>query len=90
MRHNVWPMDAQGNRRVGATAPLDNVHNHALRAFAYWAVATHPPQGEAEALMSVPHGQARPPREMRTTPGGLPRRWTRGCRSAANLTARVA
>lgn len=71
MRHNVWPMDAQGNRRVGSTAPLDNVHNHSMRAFAYWAVATHPPQGAGEADMSVPTGQARPPRHLKTTPGGL-------------------
>lgn len=62
MQHNVWPMDAQGNRRVGSTAPLDNVHNHSMRAFAYWAVETHPPQGQGEALMSVPTGQTRPPR----------------------------
>lgn len=74
MRHNVWPMDAQGNRRVGATAPLDNVHNHSMRAFAYWAVTTHPPQGAGEAVMSVPEGQARPPRELKPTPGGLPMR----------------
>lgn len=72
MRHNVWPMDAQGNRRVGATAPLDNVHNHSMRAFAYWAVATHPPQGSSEVEMSVPTGQARPPRQLTPTPGGLP------------------
>lgn len=71
MRHNVWPMDAQGNRRVGATAPLDNVHNHSMRAFAYWAVATHPPAGEQETVMSVPTGQARPPRQLTPTPGGL-------------------
>jgi hypothetical protein len=71
IRHNVWPMDAQGNRRVGATAPLDNVHNHSMRAFAYWAVATHPPQGAGEAEMSVPQGQARPPTQLLATPGGI-------------------
>jgi hypothetical protein len=64
-KHNVWPMDAQGNRRVGSTTPLDNIHNHSMRAFAYWAVATHPPQGEGEATMSVPQGQAAPPKHLR-------------------------
>lgn len=75
-QHNVWPMDAQGNRRVGSTKPLDNVHNHCMRAFAYWAVATHPPQGEGEATMSVPTGQTRPPRFMRTAAKALEARQT--------------
>ena len=46
MRNNTWPVDAvSGHRRVGSTIPVDDVHNHACRAFAYWAVATFPPSG---------------------------------------------
>lgn len=37
MRNNVWPTDALG-RRTGTT-PLDNIHNHACRAFAYGILA---------------------------------------------------
>lgn len=62
MGNNVWPMDAQGNRTVGSTRPHDNVHNHACRAFAYWAVATHPPQGEGNPGIGRAKGQAAPPR----------------------------
>ena len=65
VKHNVWPMDAQGNRRVGSTQPLDNVHNHCCRAFAYWAVATYPPQGSGEATMSVPTGYASSPKHLK-------------------------
>ena len=50
MRNNTWPMDATGARRIGATQPLDNKHNHACRAFAYWCVATYPPVKTGKAL----------------------------------------
>lgn len=39
MRNNVWPVGHDGKRRPGATLPLDNVHNHACRAFAYGILA---------------------------------------------------
>ena len=45
-RNNTWPTDALGHRRVGATAPYDDEHNHAMRALAYWAVARYPPPTE--------------------------------------------
>lgn len=41
--NNVWPTDALGRRRIGASKPLDNEHNHMARAFAYLAVAKFPP-----------------------------------------------
>lgn len=42
-RNNRWPTDRDGNRRVTATKPFDDRHNHALRAFAYLAVTRFPP-----------------------------------------------
>jgi hypothetical protein len=33
---NVWPTDSRGVRKPTATAPLDNEHNHTLRALAYY------------------------------------------------------
>ncbi len=73
MRNNVWPTDATGARRLTATTPLDNVHNHACRAFAYWAVATYPPAGRAgRGRISVPTVPLRTPRpEGRVTLGGV-------------------
>lgn len=44
LRHNRWPTDAQGARRVGATVPLDDEHNHWARALAYLVVAKFPPR----------------------------------------------
>lgn len=43
MQQNRWPTDAQGNRRVGSTKPLDDVHNHMCRADAYYATYKYPP-----------------------------------------------
>ncbi|RDI73298.1 hypothetical protein Gocc_2898 [Gaiella occulta] len=66
MRNNVWPTDALGRRRQGATTPEDNIHNHACRAFAYWAVATFPPAGEIadeQAAAIVADDNADPPDE---------------------------
>lgn len=45
-RNNVWPTNQQGHRQLGVTQPLDNVHNHACRAVAYWTLATFPPPDE--------------------------------------------
>lgn len=42
-RHNRWPTDALGHRRIGSTRPLDDEHNHMMRAFAYLVVAKFPP-----------------------------------------------
>jgi len=51
MLNNVWPTDREGNRKIGVgnTQPLDNSHNHACRAFAYWSVSTFPPAGRRGA-----------------------------------------
>lgn len=46
--HNRWPTDAVGARRAGATRPLDDEHNHMMRAFAYLAVAKFPPAKPGE------------------------------------------
>lgn len=46
LRNNTWPTDASGHRRLGATTPLDDEHNHAGRALAYWAVDRYPPIGD--------------------------------------------
>lgn len=46
MRHNRWPTDALGNRRLSATVPLDDEHNHWCRAFAYLIVSKFPPTPE--------------------------------------------
>jgi hypothetical protein len=49
-RNNTWPVDPiSQKRRKGATRPLDDVHNHSLRAFAYYAVAKYPPPTEYDA-----------------------------------------
>jgi hypothetical protein len=47
-RNNVWPTDAVGNRRIGSTTPLDDKHNHAMRAFAYLVVTKFAPPDERE------------------------------------------
>jgi len=47
-RNNVWPTDAVGNRRIGATTPEDDLHNHAMRAFAYLVVTKFEPPDERE------------------------------------------
>jgi hypothetical protein len=53
MRNNTWPKDINGYRRPGSTTPLDDVHNHAARAFAYLILAKwgapaeeHPLEGD--------------------------------------------
>jgi len=38
---NRWPTDANGNR-VRAGGPLDDEHNHAMRAFAYYVAKKWP------------------------------------------------
>ncbi len=44
---NRWRSSATGEVRYGKGMDLeDDVHNHACRAFAYWAVATFPPPDE--------------------------------------------
>lgn len=45
--HNRWPTDALGNRRLSATVPLDDEHNHIMRATAYLTVAKFPPTPDA-------------------------------------------
>ena len=52
MRHNRWPTDALGNRRLTATVPLDDEHNHMMRAFAYLVVSKFPPTSEAKGERS--------------------------------------
>lgn len=50
MQQNRWPVDPQGNRRIGATKPQDDVHNHMCRADAYYATYKYPPPTELENL----------------------------------------
>lgn len=69
MRNNTWPMDATGQRRVGATQPLDNAHNHCCRAFAYWAVDTFPPVSRV-----MPARTFSPARMRVAAPSAVPRR----------------
>jgi hypothetical protein len=46
-RNNTWPVDPiTQKRRKGSTKPDDDVHNHALRALAYYAVKKFPPPVE--------------------------------------------
>lgn len=46
-RNNTWPVDPiTQKRRKGSTKPDDNVHNHSLRALAYYVVAKYPPPVE--------------------------------------------
>jgi hypothetical protein len=48
-RNNTWPVDPiTQKRRKGSTKPEDDVHNHALRALAYYAVKKYPPPVEAD------------------------------------------
>lgn len=54
MRNNTWPTDMAGKRRLGATVPLDDVHNHACRALAYWVVNRYPPVGEMHDTGGAP------------------------------------
>jgi hypothetical protein len=47
LRNNTWPVDpVTQKRRKGSTRPLDDVHNHACRALAYYTVAKYPPPRE--------------------------------------------
>jgi hypothetical protein len=53
-RNNTWPVDPiSQKRRKGATVPDDDIHNHSMRAVAYYAVAKFPPP--------VEHGDDEPP-----------------------------
>lgn len=44
---NRWPVDRNGNRKAGATAPVDDEHNHMLRGIAYY-VRRRWPVGEQD------------------------------------------
>jgi hypothetical protein len=55
-RNNVWPTDSQGQRRIGATTPEDNIHNHSLRALAYLVVSKFPPPDERSQAPALPPG----------------------------------
>jgi hypothetical protein len=47
LRNNTWPVDpVTQKRRKGSTRPLDDVHNHACRALAYYVVTKYPPPRE--------------------------------------------
>lgn len=54
LRNNVWPTDVTGHRRLGATRPEDNIHNHACDALRYWVVDRYPPIGERERTSAGP------------------------------------
>jgi hypothetical protein len=42
MNNNRWPTDRFGKRKEGATAPLNDKHNHMARADAYFATYKYP------------------------------------------------
>lgn len=50
MQQNRWPVDTTGKRRVGAQKPIDDEHNHACRADAYYVTYKYPPPTEAMPL----------------------------------------
>lgn len=54
---NVWPTDKQGVRKPNATQPVDNEHNHAMRALAYFVAHKWP----VPDLQLPPPGGERPP-----------------------------
>lgn len=41
-RQNRWPLDRFGVRKPGATQPLDDEHNHMMRALAYYLTYKYP------------------------------------------------
>lgn len=43
IKANRWPTDRHGNRKVGVTEPLNDRHNHMMRADAYLAAWKYPP-----------------------------------------------
>lgn len=52
-KHNRWPVDRQGNRKPGVTEPLNDQHNHMMRAFAYLIAWKFPPPSTTEGLMAA-------------------------------------
>ena len=46
---NKWPTDRLGNRKPAEREPLNNVHNHMMRAFAYLISKKFPIEDEREA-----------------------------------------
>lgn len=47
--HCVWPTDRTGERRLGATRPVDDLANHACDALRYLVLAKWPPLCDADA-----------------------------------------
>lgn len=42
LNNNRWPTDRHGKRKIGATAPLNDQHNHMTRADAYYISTKYP------------------------------------------------
>ncbi len=59
--NNRWPTDALGNRRLGATRPLDDIHNHACDALRYLVVSKWPPPEDGEDQPTPTREAERPP-----------------------------
>jgi Terminase large subunit, T4likevirus-type, N-terminal len=53
MQNNRWPVDRLGQRKPGASAPLNDRHNHMMRAFAYLAAYKFPPPVEPTTATSL-------------------------------------
>lgn len=53
IKNNRWPTDRQGHRKPGDNEPLNDEHNHALRAFAYFVSYKFPPVDTDESLASA-------------------------------------
>lgn len=55
LANNRWPTDATGARRISATRPLDDLHNHGADAFRYLVVSKWPPpKADAEDFVPAP------------------------------------
>jgi hypothetical protein len=50
MQNNRWPVDRLGQRKPGVGEPLNDRHNHMMRAFAYLAAYKFPPPIQDDAV----------------------------------------
>lgn len=57
-QENRWPTDRTGRIKDTANEPVNDVHNDAMRATAYYMVETYPPPTVEEALSHATSGDA--------------------------------
>lgn len=53
-KNNRWPVDRHGARKAGASKPVDDEHNHMMRAIAYYASYRFPPPGVQWSVARTP------------------------------------